>query len=487
MQEVARLTQQGDLLLSNSINERLPKITDGLIAHYPFDGTDKNAYKNLNLFVKNGKIIDSGNMFLESYNIDTTNDKLNFTGDITSWIKLDASPFSEITNGSIKFGFKINSMKSISTIFHASYNGQNRITFFINPDGKGRSYIDSIGVIPLFPAGTFEIGKYYEIELIINNNNVTGYMDGKEYLTGQTGTISDITSLVLGQEQDANYGGFDSNQSLNGYISYFQILNYINPSINTNTTLTSDGIAVEQSTTNLITDPSFRLNSFGSNLWGSWDKSTITFEKVFIENDKVDALNLTKRTSGIVNAIHQEIQNLILDVAYTLSFYVRIHPKSIVSSGHIKAYINDYATYPITKKWKRIVLTQNSKANKHTIYITQKSVDYDIQIANVQFEQKSFATSFIDGSRGDARLKLPLNSNVLNPVEGSLMLKYTPQEYLFSDTGFLDIFDCVNASTNRFLILRRKQCLLMVSSLKQEIISHAIEVGLTYNSYKMEV
>lgn len=35
----ARLKDSGDLLLAGSISERLPMITNGLVAHYPFDGT----------------------------------------------------------------------------------------------------------------------------------------------------------------------------------------------------------------------------------------------------------------------------------------------------------------------------------------------------------------------------------------------------------------------------------------------------------------
>lgn len=47
MSVVGRL-KQGDMIVGNEIDERLPSITDGLVAHFPFDDTEKGIrYKNI--------------------------------------------------------------------------------------------------------------------------------------------------------------------------------------------------------------------------------------------------------------------------------------------------------------------------------------------------------------------------------------------------------------------------------------------------------
>ena len=60
MATVGKLTQQGELQLAGNIDTRLPLVTDGLIAHFPMDGTteDSNSvvWKNLS-----GMVVDPNN------------------------------------------------------------------------------------------------------------------------------------------------------------------------------------------------------------------------------------------------------------------------------------------------------------------------------------------------------------------------------------------------------------------------------------------
>lgn len=175
-------------------------------------------------------------------------------------------------------------------------------------------------------------------------------------------------------------------------------MNYVNNSL-------EDGIVAhykfddfQEPTVNLVVSPEFSNGSLGLK-WGSWENSVLTFERLSLLGKETNVTNMTKRTAGTTNAIHQAIPNLTIDSPYTLSFYARINPNSLSDSGKIKAYINGYVDYSITKEWTRISLTQIAKATSQTIHITQFSPEYDVQIAYVSLENKEYSTDFVNGTR----------------------------------------------------------------------------------------
>jgi len=447
MQEVARLTQQGDLLLSNSINERLPKIHDTFSVQLRSTGGFKCDYLNRYMKINNKDIcipdrginlirLDQWGELVDSSIYDThhNNDNANLLAD-------------KITNSPDGYTLIFSTWDQPSNSLSSPY-----LT------GELKNALETLG---------FELLNWnYRCAWLGIAKKGLQFPLAEKFAAGET--VDTFCELDMILDKGVIHFPFDNTTtSIQG----------IKPSINTNTTLTSDGIAVEQSTTNLITNQDLT----------TWHKKNITVEltnETYMNmpvykveypgssNNRIYLNNIGTFDGNITHSIYYK-RGFSDDEGGDCTLYIR-ESNFGTSYGGVRLNNDD-------KKWHKASITRNLKTPTDLMFLLYKSSSYITENVVIYFcmpqsEQKTFATSFIDGSRGDARLKLPLNSNVLNPVEGSLILKYTPQEYLFSDTGFLDIFDCVNASTNRFLILRRKG-----------IIPHAIEVGLTYNSYKMEL
>lgn len=237
-------------------------------------------------------------------------------------------------------------------------------------------------------------------------------------------------------------------------VAYFPFKNSVNdvikglePMVNENTTLTEDGIAVEEATINQMASPEFTPSSLGNN-WGSWQSSVLTYERVKIFNKETTAVNLTKRTSESANAIHQSRNELTVGDDYTLSCYARINPSSSVLIGSLDLYINNYTTKTITKDWSRLSITQAASAASNTIHITQRFTSYDVQIAMVQFEKKSFTTSFVNGDRGNSSLIYPVIPIESFTVSGWVTPKEpTPFAYYHKNT-FVNLDHVDGYSTN---------------------------------------
>ncbi len=102
---VARI-KDGNLLLSNEINERLPCILDGLYRHHPFDNT-VSAYIPAKIrYIRdylNGSNINNGNHWVEIQAFDYSGNNVAFsksgTSSLSSWDPLVTNNITGIEQG----------------------------------------------------------------------------------------------------------------------------------------------------------------------------------------------------------------------------------------------------------------------------------------------------------------------------------------------------------------------------------------------------
>lgn len=375
MSDVKARLLNGDLQLQGEVNERLPSVTDGLIAHFPFDGVEQRYYPHKIRYIR-----------------DWLNGSTSNTGD--HWVEIQAMDYS---GNNVALNKTAYGSEGSSSTWHRVTDGDTNTSNYTYVSSLTNCYME-IDLEELYLLKEIKVWHYYGDGRTYHNTKTEVSEDGIHWFP-----IFD--SAIEGEYAETSAGKTHDLMNLGTTVK---------PSANTSTTLTSEGIAVEEGTTNLVNSPEFTSTSLGGN-WGSWDGNVLTFDKAFLLEKETNVINLTKQTDGSANAIHQNIGGLTLDNDYTLSFYIRIHPKSNIESGYIKAYIHSsYSNHPITKEWTRITHTNTSIRDNHTIHIRQYSTLYDVQITMVQFEQKPFATSFVNGSRsaiGDLILSTNLGLN----------------------------------------------------------------------------
>ncbi len=284
-------------------------------------------------------------------------------------------------------------------------------------------------------------------EMYISNGN-KGYIE-----EGQTVEIT-LDELISDGYIKEVKSPFDKSKTCTGYVLIEKTTDdeYLyNPHINCEEDInnsTEDELVLhytfddfQEPTTNLVVRPEFLSTSMGYP-WGSWSPAVLTFGTANVLGYDTNYTNITKEADGSVNAIHQAIGSLTIGSSYTLSFYARINPNSASTTGKIRAYINDgYIDYPITKEWSRISLTRAATAVSHTIHITQYNVAYDVQIAHVQFEKKSYSTPFVNGVRTGV-----VKDYSVNNVEASLTEIKTPKWVKISDDNAIYQFDGASKS-----------------------------------------
>jgi hypothetical protein len=411
--DVAELTNTGQFKIAGNINTRLPAITDGLVAHWPFDGTDKGIMGN---YQNVSQVITHNRTYYKLELLSAWGTGWHGINEIEGYISGVKQSLTGLKVSSQTYnGYDYENGITMNT---GNYGGLNAFNGQFCTSGTS----PSSGVQWLTPNDSTinsDIGNnYHYINPFPKPEWITWYSDSPleevwvyngRYSDGRSDTTQ-YKDFILYISQDGNSwvqlakGTMNQGGWLNGNENRIKIFSC--PSQNSNNTLTYDGIAVEEATVNQISSPEFNTNSLGGN-WGSWESSALTFDEVYVYDQKTTAVSITKRASGSTNAIHQARDGLSVGSNYTLSFYARIHPSFSETSGKIKAYINNYVDYPITKEWSRVVLTQAATATSNTIHITQYSSSYDVQVALVQFEAKPFATSFVNGSRGHGLFSYP--------------------------------------------------------------------------------
>jgi hypothetical protein len=186
--------------------------------------------KNVDLQVQHGNIIDvGGNSFEEAFNVEIAGSAMKFDGTVNSWVKLAPFQFTNVNNFTLEITFKVYDVeaKQMHCLVHF---GNNLATssddeFFIAVCGDGSILVNfQSNATTIFPAGTVISNRSYTVVIDRTDSTVRSSISNFD-LQGALITNSralSVTAVVLGQEQDTDYGGFQESQALKGEITNFK-------------------------------------------------------------------------------------------------------------------------------------------------------------------------------------------------------------------------------------------------------------------------
>jgi hypothetical protein len=188
------------------------------------DGVVSERYGNALISVENVSV--AGDVMAFNQHLDSTG--------VDSFVTLSGDQFNGAQDFTIEVGFCISKYGAtvpgtIACIFnmgHHKFSACNSLVFYVNRT-DGSATLNYRGVAhTIFGAGVFEIGTYYELTISRTvgafrfiSVNRSKKIEGIGFVDL---TPLEVEGTVLGQEQDTIFGGYDANQSLYGYISYFR-------------------------------------------------------------------------------------------------------------------------------------------------------------------------------------------------------------------------------------------------------------------------
>ncbi len=466
---LARL-KEGDLILVDEVDERTPVITSGLTAHFPFDDTEKGVANNNILDYSTWVVGSTGSQTGFSQNGDGNSivegdGPFGYT--MTLWQTLGNDVASDADGGWNTSSFTVDNTKlyRFSTWVNRKVIGNG--SFYLGCHGYGSVagvYNNANGTSnntnPYFWSGGIPSNLEDTWMLVVghvfpyDHTDTSMHPDSGRYTIDGTKVGSTSTDYrwrpetTTGNHRSYLYYSTDpTTQQLWAYPrvdicdgtepslqDLLQGLNHaLDPSVNTNNTLTPNGLAVEEATTNLVTNPVFYGLSTITSPFTAYGSVTYSMaNNIFIDNTQ----SLRMVVTGTANDGSQMNRGVRLEipvtsgVTYTFSFY----GKGWEDKSSISFYSTQYTSQSVSKivlnnMWTRYIFTGTASVTATaTIYIRPNNntlYDFDCLLNAPQFEQKSFATSFVNGSRTEGDFKL---TNVLNPSKGTVVVDATFHE-----------------------------------------------------------
>jgi hypothetical protein len=369
---VAKL-KQGDLYIVGEVNERMPVVRNGLISNYPFDGVVRKYIPGAVRYIRdwlNGSTANTGNHWVEIQALDNLGINVALNKTATPLAAGSANyPFTRVTDGSTD-----------TTLYADGAVGMNYVT---------------IDLGALYNINSIKVWHYYADSRSYSATKTEISDDGINW-------FSIFDSAIEGTYTETSTGRIYSLSSLG---------TTANPITNTSTTLMSSGIAVEEATTNLVPTPTI----FSS----GWTPYTNSNDGAFMTEFGVEGLNLINRRSwcGAYKGI-----TLPATGTYTLSVWVKPIARTdasisitLYTSGGGIADTNVSASWAPDKigQWQRLTMTRTYTTTAITLYLIcyggTNAAGFEItaQYTMPQIEQKTFATSFANGSRSGGRLDIP--------------------------------------------------------------------------------
>jgi hypothetical protein len=488
-----RLTQDGDLKLGQSIDTRLPLVTNGLVAHYPFDGSTKGIgylnkidYSTWTIgttgsqvgFNQNGtssenSIVEDIGPFGEPQAIwqalgndvasdpDGGWDGSSFTIDRTKkyrfsvWIRRKVAG-----NGTGYFGCATN-----SSVYNIVANTVNTNPYFWSggtPSSDWRLYVAYI-----YPS---DIGNVYPVEDagIYNLQKVKLGATGSFKFSPTATTTYLRTYLYYSTLAETNqqwaYPRVDlcdgTEPSLDDLLSGEG--NVTNPVTDTSNTKTFNGVAIESATTNIIPYGDFSNGLRQPYLSAANGALSIVYDNTLGRN----VLRHTN-SSGAESYFSSSNFALTPSIAgdtWTNTVYVRSETVGASVQMYIFELNSSNAYVQIPQKtiivnpwdgWVKLSLTYTF-INAATVNIgTRLDLDNNgtVYYRDWQLEKKASATEYVNGSRGTGYLQY--SSKSINPSVGTFHFETYIYPELYSTTGYIDMLDFITSSNNRFLILRK--------------------------------
>lgn len=454
--------KKGELLIKGEVNERLPVVTNGLIAHFPFDGV-LNHYRSLSnikvlaqhfsakptydWLVSQGAVM--VDITLEAFNNIDVRSNLNYdlilidrhvwTIDATTMLK--AKEFCDAGISVITIGNDTRTnifVKSYNTTAHKAHDiiiSQNTpvdVDKYVETGGSGDLYG---GIVELQNGA---IPFYYRSD----TNEITGFL------------YHSPSGAVLYHDQEGIYPKDHSKAGIQ-----YALDRSMGNIANNHTTLTNEGIAVEENTANLVGNPDGKIVT-NYNYDAGWD-SALHEDAISVSHwssgynggvpspeigyhaqwilggidgvndpcmffrDENNRFGLGHRWLGIARGLGTPASlGWNIGTQITISWWqkvnvggkgacVGIHHYRIAQGSMGFEGCIQTKTSNIIGEWERksftYTITDNWDLTKScSIYVYGNHGAYGcLWVDNVQVETKKFATSFVNGSRAQGLVEMP--------------------------------------------------------------------------------
>ena len=392
----AELTKDGNLKIAGNLNTRLPVVTDGLIAHFPFDGSVQKYIPNQIRYIR-----------------DSTNGSSANTSN--HWVEIQAIDLSGINVALNKTG--TSSTGSWNTLLTDGATASSPYWGF----GSGITWVQ-IDLGSLYSLSKIIIWHYYADSRTYRNTKTEVSEDGINW-------ISIFDSIIEGEYVETGSGHT---------IDLNNIGTTCLPISNVNNILTTDGVWIGDATTNLSPFDAFFNNSNGIHIGdpaisngtttifgGGWRAATHYNNAIC----KVEYTTTPYGWGKVLRWIHRDVNGwkgimstssftAIANKTYTISVWVRL------SSG-ISGSPSAYAFYGPTGyqynivwektpslypgEWIRGTCTFTPDINvSGTVYLYGLDSGNDIIMDywGFQIEEKAYATYPVLSTNGISSLKL---------------------------------------------------------------------------------
>lgn len=397
---LARL-KEGVVHLQGEINERLPVVTNGLVSHHPFDGTVQSFIPNQVRYIRD---------WLNGSTANTSN----------HWVEIQAVDYDGVNVAFEKSG--TSSAGTWNTLL------TNNVTTTNPYWGVGTGVTTWVQI---------DLGDSYTLEEI----KVWHYWgDGRTYYKTKTEVSLDginwfviFDSAVEGTYKEVSTGKTHSLANLGITVR---------PSLDTNTTLTNNGIAVEEDAVNIWNGNLGIYNNY------TVPASLVKLDETYMEQP-VYRLGMTVsdakatylshfRTSLTAHGVVGGSQSWVQDTKYASSIYWRPVNKEDVVFGGTASNTGGWITGPteyLDDGWRRYTryrtgagVATKSDSVHHSFYCPSMQLNETvyIDVACPQTEKdRTFATSYTPSSRMSGSLTIPSsigNSNF------TIVGEFTPNE-----------------------------------------------------------
>ncbi len=422
MAVVGRVTNQGDLELTGNINTRLPLVQDGLVAHYPHDGNG-NKYFPTNIRYlrswKNGSTVNANNHWVEI-------EVFDYAGN-----NLAAGLIPTTSSGTLT-----------------------------NPSGSTDGVLNSYTTQPIGALGYLEIDllDVYDVKEI---NIIDFYTDGRTYHEPKLEVSDDgvrwytIYDHAVEGEYVATEGGKLHNFSNLGTT--------VVPMLDIDTIYTDDYSAFSIATTNLIPDADLSNGLqhpyFSTSSGGTLEIIKDPTGKNVLKQYNPNTAQETYTNSIIVGLAPVTVGDKFRFTASVrteeLSSSVELYIFGIVDGGSYNELSNTVRVVSREEGWVKLEVEHEIT----DILSDNVSVRLDnnnqgnIYWKDIQLEQNTYSTEFINGSK--LLSKLDYDKNTIDPNVGSFVVKFTHNNEIFDDVLYNDVLDFKGAFNNKFLILRQ--------------------------------
>lgn len=230
--------------IADEFSERLPRFRKNLVANFPLDGTLENSVPDAEIYVENNTIKTRGiisNIIKTNSNVTAVDNKMNFTGNVNSFLDLNTAILNGVNDFCIEVKFTITTTTSINCILHAARNvsGLENEFSLIHRIESNSLYTDMYNVTDesdpgksysISNTGEINPNQSYVLKIIRKKGILTSFINDtfkKQYRA--YGELK-VDRLVLGQEVDMPVlsNTFDANQAFAGQIEYIKFYRYDN-------------------------------------------------------------------------------------------------------------------------------------------------------------------------------------------------------------------------------------------------------------------